>query len=119
LSSWRVACRPGGWLVVLAGGVGDGGIGRGGIADGQFARRRGGDAVGVQDHDDAAVAQDRVAREHLDMAQDRSHRLDDDFLGVEHAVDDDAEGVGADLSDDDKGFRVVMGRAVEPQQSLQ
>ena len=27
----------------------------------------------------------------------RGHRLDDDFLGVEHAVDDDAEALAADL----------------------
>ncbi len=40
----------------------------------------------------------------VDVAQDRRHRLHDDFLGVEHAVDHDAEAVGADLGDDDEGI---------------
>ena len=35
------------------------------------------------------------------MAQLARHRLDHDFLGVEHAVDDDAEGLAADLGDHD------------------
>ena len=68
------------------------------------------DAVGVQDHDHAAVAEDRVARIESDVAQDGRHRLDHDFLGVEHAVDDDAEGVGTDLGDDDEHFLVVGDR---------
>ena len=35
----------------------------------------------------------------------RRHRLDHDFLGVEHAVDDDAESLAADLRDDDEAVR--------------
>ncbi len=50
-----------------------------------------GDAGGVEDHDDGAVAEDGVAAEHRHVAQDRCDRLDDDLLGVEHPVDDDAE----------------------------
>ncbi len=64
----------------------------------------GGDAVGIEDHDDAAVAKNGIAREHRNVAQDRSDRLDDDFLGVEDAIDDDAKAVGADLGNDDEGF---------------
>ncbi len=60
------------------------------------------DAVRVQDHDDAAVAQDRVTGEHLDVAQNGRDRLHNDFLGIEHPVDHDAEAIGADLSDDDE-----------------
>ena len=52
-----------------------------------------GDAVRIEDHDHRAVAQDGVAAEHRDVAQDRRHRLDHDLLGVEHPVDDDAEHV--------------------------
>ena len=62
-----------------------------------------GDAVRIEDHDHRAVAQDGVAAEHRDVAQDRRHRLDHDLLGVEHAVDDDAKHVGADLGDHDVG----------------
>ena len=53
-----------------------------------------GDAVGIEDHDDRAIAQNGVAGEHVEVAQHRRHRLDHDLLGVEHAVDDDAELVG-------------------------
>ena len=69
-----------------------------------------GNAVGVQDHDHAAVAEDCVAGIEGNVAQDRRHRLDHDFLGIEHPVDDDAEGVGADLGDDDEHFFVVGDR---------
>ena len=61
-----------------------------------------GKAVGIQDHDHAAVTQDGVADIEAGAAQDRRHRLDHDFLGVEHPVDDDAESAGADLGDDDE-----------------
>ncbi len=69
------------------------------------------DAVRIEDHDHRAVAQDGVAAEHRDVAQDRRHRLDHDFLGVEHPVDDDAQHVGADLGHDDIGAAVVAVRS--------
>src|SRR5947208_3410539 len=66
-----------------------------------------GDAVRVDDQDHRAVAEDRVAREHRDVAQLGRHRLHDDFLGVEHAVHHDAESLIADLRDDDETvFRI-------------
>ena len=80
---------------------------------------RGGDAVGIEDHDHAAVAEDGIAREHRDVAQDRRDRLDDDFFGVEDAVDDDAEAVGADLRHDDEGLVGFRRRLPEMQQLLQ
>ena len=77
------------------------GLGRRLLGDRHRAGRRR-DTVRIEDHDHAAVAENGVAREHRDVAQDRRHRLDHDFLGVEHPVDDDAEAVGADLADDDE-----------------
>ncbi len=56
-----------------------------------------GNAVGIDDHDHGAVAQNGIAGEHLDVAQFCGHRLDHDFLGVEHAVDHDAKSLAADL----------------------
>ena len=50
----------------------------------------------------------------------RRHRLDDDFLGVEHAVDHDAEGLAADLRDDDEAvLRIAARRRRQLQQLLQ
>src|SRR6266851_3820008 len=88
------------------------------LLDGDVAARRR-DAVGIENHDDAAVAQDGIAGEHGDVAQDRRDRLDDDFLGVEDAIDDDAEAVGADLSDDDEGLAALFARRAELEQALQ
>ena len=46
----------------------------------------------------------------------RRHRLDDDFLGVEHAVDHDAEGLAADLRHDDEAvLRLAAGAVVDLQ----
>ena len=77
-----------------------------------------GDAVGIQDHDHRAVAEDGVAAEHRDVAQDRRHRLHHDLLGVEHPVDDDAERVGADLGDDDMSALASVSAAPSPSSSL-
>ena len=74
----------------------------GGHLRGDGAAERLRDAVRIDDHDHRAVAEDGVAGEHRDVAQLARHRLDHDFLGVEHAVDDDAEGLAADLRDDDE-----------------
>jgi len=71
------------------------------LGDLDFAGRRR-DTVGIEDHDDAAIAQNGVAGEHLNVAQDARHWLDDDFFGVEDTVDYDAEGVAADLGDHDE-----------------
>src|SRR5207237_9387637 len=60
------------------------------------------DAVGVDDHDHGAIAQNRVAGEHVDVTQFGRHRLDHDFFSVEHAVDHDAKGLAADLRHHDK-----------------
>src|SRR6185312_9105541 len=70
------------------------------LLDGEIGERR--DAVGIEDHDDAAVAEDGVPRIDAEVAQQRRYRLDDDFLGVEHAIDHDAEALRADLRDDDE-----------------
>src|ERR1700730_1725887 len=79
-----------------------------------------GDAVGIDDHDHGAVAQDGIAGEHVDVAQFCGHRLDHDFLGVEHAVDHNAEGLAADLGHHDKAvFRIGRGAVVELEQLLQ
>ena len=79
-----------------------------------------GDAVGIDDHDDGAIAQNGVAGEHVDVTQLGRHRLDHDFLGVEHAVDHDAEGLAADLGDDDEAvFRIGGGAVVDLEQLLQ
>src|SRR6185503_10071714 len=59
------------------------------------------DAVGVDDHDYRAVAENGIAGEHRDVAQLARHRLDHDFLGVEHAVYHHAESLAADLGDND------------------
>src|SRR5260221_129370 len=61
-----------------------------------------GNAIRIEDHDDAAVTQDGIAGEHLDVAQDWRHRLYDNFLGIEHAVDHDAEAVGTHLGHNDE-----------------
>ena len=54
------------------------------------------------------------------MAQLGRHRLDDDFLGVEHAVDHDAEGLAADLGHDDEAvLRIGGGAVVDLEQLLQ
>ena len=68
--------------------------------DGAAERLR--DAVRIDDHDHRAVAENGVAGKHRDVAKLARHRLDHDFLGVEHAVDHDAEGLAADLGDDDE-----------------
>ncbi|MGY3363705.1 hypothetical protein ACVWZL_000830 [Bradyrhizobium sp. GM2.4] len=79
-----------------------------------------GNAVGVDDHDDRAVAQDGIAREHVDVAQLRRHRLDHDFFGVEHAVDDDAEGLAADLRHHDEAvLGIGDGAVVDLEQLLE
>ncbi|OIQ66924.1 hypothetical protein GALL_515020 [mine drainage metagenome] len=79
-----------------------------------------GNAVGIDDHDDSAIAQNGVAGEHVDVTQLGRHRLDHDFLGVEHAVDHDAEGLTTDLGDDDEAvFRVGGGAVVDLEQFLQ
>src|SRR5262249_24611859 len=76
--------------------------------------------VGVDDHDHRAIAQDGVAREHVDVAQFGGHRLDHDFFGVEDAVDHDAEGLAADLGHHDEAVLGIGGRAVvDPQELLQ
>ena len=77
-----------------------------------------GDAVGIDDHDHGAVAQNGVAGEHVDVAQFGRHRLDHDLLGVEHAVDHDAEGLVADLGDHDKAVLGIGGGAVVDLQQL-
>src|ERR1700761_2125268 len=79
-----------------------------------------GNAVGVDDHDDGAVAQNGVTGEHVDVTQLGRHRLDHDFLGVEHAIDHDAESLAADLRHDDEAvFRIGRGTVVDPKQLLQ
>ncbi len=77
-----------------------------------------GDAVGVDDHDDRAVAQDGIAREHVDVTQLGRHRLDHDFFGVEHAVDHDAEGLAADLRHHDEAVLGIGDGAVVDLQEL-
>src|SRR6185437_15622252 len=70
------------------------------------------DAIGVDDHDHRAIAQNGVAGEHVDVTQFGRHRLDHDFFGVEHAVDHDAEGLAAHLRDHDKAVLGVARRTV-------
>src|SRR5260364_369278 len=77
-----------------------------------------GDAVRVDDHDDRAVAQDGVAREHVDVPQLGRHRLDHDFLGMEHAVHHDAEGLVADLRHYNEAVLRIGRRAVIDLQEL-
>ena len=93
---------------------------------GQFVRGRAGgaerlgDAVGVDDHDDGAIAQNRIAGEHVDVTQLGRHRLDHDFFGVEHAVDHDAEGLAADLRHHDEAvLGIGRGTIVDLQELLQ
>src|SRR5712675_1340462 len=91
--------------------VGDAVVGRAGGAQ-SFSN-----AVGVDDHDDGAIAQNGVAGKHLDVAQFGRHRLDHDLFGVEHAVDHDAKSLAADLSDDNKAvFRVGGGAVIDLEQ---
>ena len=79
-----------------------------------------GDAVGIDDHDHRAIAENGIAGEHLDVTQFCRHRLDHDFLGMEHAVDHDAEGLAADLRHHDETvFRIGGDAAVDLQQLLQ
>ena len=54
--------------------------------------------------------------EHRDMAQLARHRLDDNFLGMEHAINDDAESLAANLRDDDKAAIDIVGVVVETEQ---
>ena len=77
-----------------------------------------GDAVGVDDHDHGAIAQNGVAGEHVDVPQLGRHRLDHDFFGVEHAVDHDAEGLAADLRHHDEAVLGIGGGAVVDLQEL-
>ncbi len=49
------------------------------------------DAVRVHDQNDGAIAQDRRAGEHRDMAQPARQRLHHDLFGIEHAIDHHAE----------------------------
>ena len=80
------------------------------VLGGDLGAERLRDAVGIDDHDHRAVAQNGVAREHVDVAQLGRHRLDDDFFGVEHAVDHDAEGLVADLRHHDEAvLRLRLG----------
>src|SRR5262249_36292061 len=58
--------------------------------------------VGIKNENDRSVAQNRIAREHCDMPQPTYHRLDYDFLGIEHRIHDDAEALSADLHHDDE-----------------
>ena len=79
-----------------------------------------GNAVGVDDHDHGAIAQNGVAGEHVDVPQLGGHRLDHDFFGVEHAVDHDAKGLAADLRHHDKTvLGVARGAVVDLQELLQ
>ena len=79
-----------------------------------------GNAVRVDDHDDGAITQNSVAREHVDVAQLGGHRLDDDFLGVKYAVHHDPEGLVADLRHDDEAiFGIGGGAIVDLEQLLQ
>ena len=57
--------------------------------------------IRVDDHDHAAIAQNGIAGEHGDIAQQARHRLHHDFLGAEHAIDQHAEQPRADLDDHD------------------
>ena len=97
----------------------------GGAAGAGLALAAGADAggscnpVGIEDHDHRAVAQDGVAAEHRDVAQDRRHRLDHDLLGVEHAVDDDAQHARADLGHHDMRGIALVRLLAEPQQVVQ
>src|SRR5260370_405123 len=52
------------------------------LLDRDVGERR--DAVRIQDHDDAAVTEDRIAGIDAEIAQQRRHRLHHDFFGVEH-----------------------------------
>ena len=87
--------RQGG--VCLLGGIGG--------AYGALAGGRG-DAIGIEDHDDAAIAENRVARIKRDVPEDLRHGFDHDFFRVEHLVDHDAEGIGPHLGDDDEDLVV-------------
>jgi hypothetical protein len=79
-----------------------------------------GDSVRIDDHDHRAVAQNGIAREHRDVAQLGRHRLDHDFLGVEHAVDHDAEGLISDLRHNDEAvLRLGWGAGIHVQQLLE
>ena len=79
-----------------------------------------GDAIGVDDHDDGAIAQNGVAGEHVDVAQLGRHRLDHDLFGVEHAVDHDAEGLASDLGHHDEPvLGVGCGAVVDLEQLLE
>ena len=51
-----------------------------------------GDPIGIEDHNDAAIAEDCISRIDRQFPQDRCHGLDDNFLDVKDPVDDDTEG---------------------------
>src|SRR6202012_5971779 len=82
--------------------------------------KRFGNAVGIDDHDHGAVAENGVAGEHVDVTQLGRHRLYHNLLGLEHAVDHDAESLAADLRYDNKTvFRIGRGAVVDSEQLLQ
>ena len=90
-------------------------VGIGGAFDAEAGRthrtERGRNAVRIENHDDGAVAENGVAGECVEVAQPRRHRLDHDFLGVEHAIHHDPEGFVADLRNHDKSaFGFLLGR---------
>src|ERR1700710_1826866 len=93
----------------------------GDLAGGGASRaQRLGNAVGVDDHDHGAIAQNGVAGEHVDVPQFGGHRLDHDFFGVEHAVDHDAKSLAPDLRHHDKTvLGVGRGAVVDLQELLQ
>ena len=71
------------------------------------------DPVRIEDQNHGTVAEDGIAAEHLDVAEARSHRLHDNFFGVQHVVYDDAEQAVADLHDHDERFGLRIGRALD------
>ena len=80
-----------------------------------------GDAVRIDNHDHATIAEDCVAREHRNVAQHCRHRFDDDFLGMEDTVDDNTKCLIADLHDDNEAIvvfhHVIADRlSVDPQE---
>ncbi len=99
-------------------------VGVGGAFDAEAGRthrtERGGNAIRVENHDDGTVAENGVAGKRVNVPKPRRHRLDHDFLGVEHAIHDDAEGFVADLRDHHEAvFGLLLGRVAELQQLAQ
>ena len=58
--------------------------------------------IRIKDHNDVTVTQNGIAREDLNVTQQRRHRFNHDFFCVEHMINDHAKGGASRLDNDDE-----------------